>query len=210
MRAAFAVKAALAALLENAAAGRYRVEGVQKRKLDSKNVMALPSVTVYYDQGSFPEGKSSINGPYQHAATLRVDIVTAAEAEMDLEPLTKGGTPEEIAAALAAKTDAEAVADAKSDEIAAVLFDIIMKPQNRNLGLDYNPGRWITEYKKGQPQAVGALVVLAGYFTISICTPEYVTDEAGTPGTEGIHSGIGLTPDIAGDTREGVAVAAPL
>jgi hypothetical protein len=210
MRAAFAVKAALAVLLENAAAGRYRVEGVQKRKLDSKNILDMPSVTVYYDQGSFPKGRSSINGPYQHEATLRVDIVTAAESEMDLEPLTKGGTPEEIAAALAAKTDAEALADAKSDETAAVLFDIIMRPQNRNLGLDYNPGRWITEYKKGKPQTTGDLVVLSSYFTVPVQAPEETTEETGTPGTEGIHNSIGLTPDIAGDTQEGVAVAAPL
>jgi hypothetical protein len=185
------------------------VEGVQKRRLDSKNILDMPSVTVYYDQGSFPEGKSSVNGPYQNESTIRVDIVAAGAAEMDLGPITQGGTPEEIAAALAAKTDAEALADAKSDEIAAIVFDIIMRPQNRTLGLDYNPGRWITAYKKGNPQTTGDLVVLASYFTVTVQVPEETTEEAGTPGTTVSHR-IDLTPDNAGDTQEGVAVAAPL
>jgi hypothetical protein len=207
MKAAFAVKAALAALLENAAAGRYRVEGVQKRRLDSKNILDMPSVTVYYDSGSFPKDKSSVNGPYQNESTLRVDIVAAGAAEMDLGPITQGGTPEEIAAALAAKTDAEAVVDAKLEETAAALFNTIMSPMNRSLGLPYNPGRWITAYKKGNPQTTGALVILAGYFTVSICIPEYTTDEVGTPATEGIHNGIGLTTDIKGGVEEGVGVA---
>jgi hypothetical protein len=206
MKAAFAVKAALAALLENAADGRYQVAGIAKRKLDAYKVLSMPLVTVYYNNGDFPEGKSSINGPYQNESTIRVDIVAAGAAEMDLEPLAKGGTPEEIATALAAKTDAEAVADAKLDETAAALFNTIMNPQNRKLGLDYDPGRWVTSYVKGKPQTVGVLVVLAGYFTISICTPEYTADEVGTPATEGIHNSTGLTPDIAGDTMEGVQV----
>jgi hypothetical protein len=209
MKAAFAVKAALAALLEQAAAGRYRVEGVQKRKLDSKDIMDLPLVTVYYDQGSFPKDQSSINGPYQHEATLRVDIVTSAASEMDLAPLSGSGTPEQIAAALAAKTDAEALADAKSDEIAAIVFDVIMRPQNRTLGLPYNPGRWITSYDKGKPQTTGDLVVLASYFALTIEVPEETTEETGTPGTTISHR-IGLAPDAGGDIQEGAIVDAPL
>jgi hypothetical protein len=117
--------------------------------------------------------------------------------------------PEEIAAALAAKTDAEAVVDAKSDETAAVLFDIIMRPQNRTLGLDYDPGRWITNYTKGKPQTTGDLVVLASYFTVTVQVPEETTEETGTPGTTVSHR-IGLTPDTGGDTQEGVIVDAPL
>jgi hypothetical protein len=190
MFAAFAVKAALLDLLEKSAAGRYQVAGVQKRRLDAKNVLAIPSVTVYYDSGSFPKSSSSINGPYQHEASLRVDVVTAAVAEMDLTPVTSGGAPEEIAAALAAKTNAEAAADAKMDETAGILFDVIMRPENRNLGLDYNPGRWITGYTKGRPQTTGAIVILAGYFTLAFQAPEYTTEEIGTPATEGVHSRI--------------------
>jgi hypothetical protein len=208
MQAAFAVKAALAALLEQASAGRYEVSGLQKRKLDAKDLMASPSVTVYYESGSFPESDSGINGPYQHTATLRVDIVTAAEAEMDLAPITRGGTPEEIAAALAAKVDAETIADAKADEIAGILFDLIMRPENRDFGLGYDPGRWITGYTKGHPQTNGAMVILAGYFSMTYRVPEYTAEEIGTPATIMRHD-IGLTADTAGDTREGVIVDTP-
>jgi hypothetical protein len=209
MKAAFAVKAALAALLENAADGRYQVAGIAKRKLDAYKVLAMPLVTVYYNNGDFPEANSSVNGPYQHTATLRIDIVTAAEAEMDLTPVINGGPPELIAAALAAKTDAETVADSRSDEIAAVLFDLIMRPQNRNLGLDYNPGRWITAYNKGKPQSSGAIVILAGYFTLSIQTPESTAEEEGKPGGI-IRHDAGITSDPAGTTEEGVITDAPL
>jgi hypothetical protein len=209
MRAAFAVKAALTGLLAESAAGRYQVAGVRKRKLDAKDVLALPVVTVYYETGTFPKGSGSINGPYQHGASLRVDIVTAAVAEMDLTPVTSGGPPEQIAAALAARVDAEAIADAKAEETAAVLFDIIMRPQNRTFGLDYNVGRWIMGYTKGRPQTTGAVVMLAGYFTLTVQTTEYTTEEAGTPGAVISHR-LDLTPDAGGDTREGVTVDAPL
>jgi hypothetical protein len=208
VNAAFAVKAALASLLAEAAAGRYRVAGVQKRKADAEDVLAVPQITVYYDQGSFPEGKSSINGPYQHEATLRVDILTAAAAEMDLSPVVNGGTREQIAAALAAKTDAEALVDAKADEIAGIVFDVIMRPQNRTLGLDYNPGRWITGYTRGKPQPTGSIVILAAYFTVTVQVPEYTAQERGTPGTI-ISHGIGLTTDTVEDAEEGVVVDVP-
>jgi hypothetical protein len=206
--AAFAVKAALTSLLETSAAGRYQTAGVQKRKLDAGDVLALPLVTVYYERGGFPKHNSSVNGPYQHDASLRVDIVTAAAAEMDLGPLTNGGPPEQIAAALAAKTDAEAAADAKADETAAILFDIIMRPENRTFGLDDDPGRWITDYVKGKPQTTGAVVILAGYFTLTFQVPEYTASEEGAPGTALRHQ-IDATPDMGGETREGVVVAAP-
>jgi hypothetical protein len=208
MIAAFAVKAALLDLLEKSAAGRYQVAGVQKRKLDAEDVRTLPLVTVYYERGNFPEHKSSINGPYQHEAAFRVDIVTAAVAEMDLTPIISGGPPEQIAAALAAKTDAEAIADAKAEETAGILFDIIMRPENRDFGLDYNPGRWITGYTKGNPQTSGAIVILAGYFTITCQVPEYTTQETGRPGTTVSHR-LDLSPDTGGDAKEGVTVDAP-
>ena len=209
MLAAFAVKDALLGLLAKSAAGRYQAAGVRKRKLDAKDVLALPLVTVYYEQGNFPKSSSSINGPYQHEATIRVDIATAAEAEMDLTPITNGGPPEQIAAALAAKSDAEIIVDARADEVAGILFDIIMRPQNRDFGLGYNPGRWITGYTKGRPQAVGAIVILAGYFTLTFQAPEYTAQETGTPGDTISHR-LDLTPDTGGDIKEGAAVKAPL
>jgi hypothetical protein len=185
------------------------VAGVQKRKLDAKDVLALPSVAIYYESGSFPKSLSGINGPYQHEASVRVDILTAAVAEMDLTPITSGGTPEQIAAALAAKTDAEAAVDAKAEEIAGILFDIIMRPENRDFGLDYNLDRWITGYTKGKPQTTGAIVMLAGYFTLTYRVPEYTTQETGRPGDTISHR-LDLTPDAGGDIREGASVKAPL
>jgi hypothetical protein len=206
---AFAVKDALIALLEQSAAGRYQVGGIPKRKLDAKNVLAMPSVTVYYNQGSFPRNRSSINGPYQHESSLRIDIVAAAVAEMDLTPIVKGGTPDQIAAALAAKVNADVIVDALVDETAGLIFDIIMRPQNRSLGLGYNPDRWITEYEKDKPQSSGAVVILAACFTMTFQVPEFTTEEQGKPGGTISHEAE-ITYDQEGETKEGVSVNAPL
>ena len=184
--AAFAVKNALVSLLENAAAGRYQVSRIHKRKTDAEDILACPQVTCYYDSGTFPRNNSSINGPYQHEATIRVDILTAAEAVVDLDPIKNGGTREAIAA-LAAKIDAEAIVDARAEETAGVLFDIIMRPENRTIGLDDDPDRWITNYNKDKPQTMGAIVILAGYFTMTIRIPEYTAEEAGTSGSTISH-----------------------
>jgi hypothetical protein len=208
MLAAFAVKAALADLLEASAAGRYRVARSVKRLADAEDVLALPLITVYYDRGNFPEGKSSIQGPYQHEADLRVDILTAAAAEMDLTLLTNGGTQEQITAALAAKTDAEVLAEAKADEIAGIVFDVIMRPENRKLGLGYDPARRITSYTRGKPHDTGAIVLLGAYFTVTVRVPEYTAQETGKPGTVISHR-IDFTDDAGGETGEGVVVDVP-
>jgi hypothetical protein len=208
MLAAFAAKAALLDLLAQSAAGRYVVTDIRKRKTDAKDLLNTPAVTVYYDSGNFPRNNSGVNGPYQHEAQLRVDMLTAAVSEVDLTPIQNGGTPEAIAAALAAKVDAEALADAKAEEIAGVLFDIIMRPENRNIGLDYDPDRWVSEFSKGKPQTIGAIVILAGYFTLAIRVPEYTSEEIGTPGSV-ISNRIDLTADKGGEIREGVTVNTP-
>jgi hypothetical protein len=196
------VKNSLVSLLDAHAAGRFVVTGLKDRRTDAKKIVGMPQVTVYYKSGQFPRNKSSINGPYQHEASLQIEILVGAKAEMDLTAIREGGTPEEIMIALAGKIDAEKIADQKMDETFGVLFDIIMRPQNRTLGMADDPDRWITDFTKGDPAATGAIVVLAAVFTMSYRSREEVTEEVGTLGTA-ISSRIGISGDTAGSFTEG-------
>ena len=209
---ALAVKNSLVNLLAAAANGRYEVAGAKNRKSDATDIRNTPQVTVSYKSGQFPRSSSGINGPYQHEASISIDILVAAEAEADLAVIKNPeAAPEDIAAALAARQDAGALADQKADEMMSLLFDIIMRPQNRNLGMDYDVGRWITDSRKMErPEEMGDLVGLPAGFTLTIQVPEETTDEEGVPGT-GITHDIGLTTDSEGTHTdgEGVIVAKP-
>jgi hypothetical protein len=211
MLAAFTVKNSLVNLLAAAANGRYEVSGAKNRKADALDIRNTPQVTVSYKSGQFPRSSSSINGPYQHEASISIDILVAAEAEADLAAIKNpDAETADIAAALAAKQDAETLADQKADEAMSLLFDIIMRPQNNKLGMEYDVDRWIAELRKSDPSALGDLVVLAAGFTLTVQVPEYTTGEEGVPGT-GITHNIGLTADVEGTHTdgEGVIVAKP-
>lgn len=209
MLAAFAVKGALVDLLTRAAEGRYRVEDIRKRKTDAGDLLERPLVTVYFDSGNFPKNRSGSRGPYTQEATIRIDILTAAKTTVDLSVLQNPeAAPEQITAALAATMDAYAIVDAKAEETAAILFDLIMRPQNSKLGTDNELDRWITSYNKGRPQPTGSIVILAGYFTMTFDTVEYTSEETGTPGSVISHR-IDLTSDTENAPKEGVTVGKP-
>jgi hypothetical protein len=205
MKEAFAVKNSLITLLSESARGRFTVTGLSDRKTDSGALLETPRVTVEYESGRFPEHLSSVNGPYQHEASVNVVIQAAAMSEMDLTPLKNGGTPEEVLAAFSGREDAYAKVDKIIDETAALVFDIIMRPMNRNLGMDYDAGRWISDFRKGQPSDLGDTVVRAGVFTLTCQVPEYTTEEAGVPG-DALYHNIGLSPDTKGSFAEGEGV----
>jgi hypothetical protein len=206
---AFDLKRSLVNLLAAASEGRYSVLGVQNRKTDAEDVRLTPQVTVAYTQGSFPD--DSVNGPYQHDITIEIRVLAGAAAGVNLEVLkNKDATDEERAQALAASGNATVKADALAEETLSLLFDIIMRPQNRNLGMDENAGRRITGIRKYDPQSQGAIVLVPAVITMTCQVTEETTEETGVPGTGGIHH----TADISADPSnipegQGVQVFAP-
>jgi hypothetical protein len=208
---AFALKQSLISLLAAASEGRYNVLGVQNRKTDAEDVRLIPQVTVAYTQGNFPEASSSINGPYQHEATLEIRVLAGAVAGVNLEVLkNKDATDEERAQALAASGNATVKADALAEETVALLFDVIMRPQNKKLGTGEDAGRWITGVRKYDPQPQGAIVLVGAVITITCQVTEYTTEETGVPATEGIHHTIDLSADPGNIPEgQGVQVFAP-
>ncbi|MFP3041888.1 hypothetical protein LQZ19_08705 [Treponema primitia] len=199
---AFAVKNALENLLIDKSQGKYFVVGVRNRKTDAKKVWEVPQVTVYYQSGAFPKDHSSIAGPYQHSATIKIELLLGAVATVDLATLkSPTASPADIAAALANSTNATAEVDAKADELLSLLFDIIMQAGNRTLGLDYNPARWITAMQKYPPQTQGEIVLMPASMTMTYEVPEYTTSEEGVPG-EVIDTIAQMTADTTGETMD--------
>jgi hypothetical protein len=209
---AFALKQSLVNLLSAASEGRYNVLGVQNRKTDAEDVRLIPQVTIAYTQGSFPEASSSINGPYQHEITLEIRVLAGAVAGVNLEVLKdKDATDEERAEALAASGNAAVKADALAEETVSLLFDVIMRPQNRKLGAEENAGRWVTGIRKGDPLNQGAIVLVPAVITLTAQTTEFTTEEEGVPGTEGIRHTADISADASGEVpaEQGVQVFAP-
>jgi hypothetical protein len=203
---AFLVKRSLINLLAAASQGRYNVIGVTSRKTDAEDIREIPQVTVTYRQGRFDESSSSVNGPYQHEATIRIAILAGAVASMDLAAINApGATPEQIAAALAASSNATYDADAKAEATIDIIFDTIMQPMNRDLGTDENAGRWIPDIQKDDPRVRGEIVIVPVVITLTYQVTEITTQEVGTPGNS-LHHNIGLSADVSGEVPEGQGV----
>jgi hypothetical protein len=177
------LKDSLDTLLETAAAGRFVVLGLRNRSSDAEKVKKYPQVTTYYDQGDFPRSGSSINGPYKHDVTIKIDIVTACAATVDLSVLeAEGSTAAQLAAALAASIPATEKADVAFDALKSTLWDIIMRPENECLGLDYDPNRWLTHIEKNPPAKMGALALVSGTITMTASVQEVPAGETPVTG----------------------------
>jgi hypothetical protein len=187
---AFEIKDALDALLTAGADGLYAVITLKSRLQDAKSVFETPVVTVRYTGGRFDKRTSSGNSPYTHDATFSVEILTAAKAGVNLDALNDPlATDAERAAALMEGERATARADAKARVVVDRVFDLIMRPQNRRLGLPFDPNRWVDEARIDDPAAQGGLVTVSAAIAVSCACAETVTLEQGTPGA-GVASGI--------------------
>jgi hypothetical protein len=192
------LKAALDALLVANEGTSYVVLRTRDRSNDAAVLKKRPQVSTYIDSGEFPLDGSSVCGPYSHKITIKIDILATAAGKVDLSVLKSDtATPDEIASALAAATTTTAEADAKFDALLALLWNLIMQPENRQLGLDYDPNRWITGYQKSAPSRQGALALIAGSITMTADVLEYPTSE--TPvACNGIDAIVEVTADVTG------------
>jgi hypothetical protein len=180
---AFKLKDAIIKLLEENANGRYNVVSPQNRKSDAESIFQKPQVTVYYAEGSFDKSKSSVNSPYHHDTSFNIHVHAAAKVKINLAVLNNpAATPEQLAEALNSAGNASMEVDAKIDALLSALYDIIMRPQNRNLGTDYITNRWVSKIGKRNPEPIGAIVTGVATITLIAQCEEEVTGEEGTPG----------------------------
>jgi hypothetical protein len=206
---AIAVKNALQTLLADNADG-FTVVTPDKRDWDAENIAASPRVLVGFESGQFDRSRSTVNAAAAcaHNATVRVVILAAAKAGVDLSVLQDPDASAALyAAALAAQVSAEATVEAVLDDVAGTIFDLIMRPASRFF---YRPGgngvflnHWVTNIQyDAQAQQSGALCVKGARLTVTFTVNETPQDVApagtGTANgyvqtdTAGVNVGIGL------------------
>jgi len=199
------IKNALDALLIKYAAGRFNVITARGQSQHANSVEVMRQVSTYYSGGSFPLSEASVTGPYSHNGTITIDLLVAAASPVDLSALNNpASTAAQLSAALMASASAGARADELFDDLVAVVWNIIMNPANMELGLDYDPNRWISTIQKNDPAPRGSLVLLSGTITMTATALEYPESEVGTAGNA-IDLTVELTPDIVNhglDTAE--------
>jgi len=180
---AFELKKSIEELLDQHANGRYNVVTPQNRKSDAESIFQKPQVTVYYAEGNFDKSKSSVNSPYHHDPSFNIHILAGAKVKINLAVLNNpAAAPEQLAEALNSAGNASMEVDAKIDDLLSALYDIIMRPQNRNLGTDYNTNRWVSKISKRSPEPIGAIITGVATITLSAQCVEEVSGEEGTPG----------------------------
>ena len=196
---AFKLKACIEDLLDQHSGDRFVVVGPY-RKADAENIFKKPTVLVFYSEGSFDKSKSSVNSPYHHDASFNIHLSVAAKATSNLAVLQNPeAKPEQYAIALAASNDAVALADAKTDELIAIVYDIIMRPEHRKLGFDDITSRWVPQINKYQPSSIGAIVTSGATITLKAQTAEKVTSAITTLGET-----IDTVIDLDDESKQGV------
>ena len=196
------VKTALAALLAaNAASLGYSIVGYQAQSHGAEEIANYQRhVEVYYGSGTFPRDKSSIVGPFAHEVTYKVSLIISGTARADLSVLeSPTATDAQRASALEASLAAADFADRLWDDLAAKVWNLLMMPANRSLGLDTGvvSDRYISNLKKNSPSRQGSFVILDGTMDYTCRVIETPTGETPVPGTT-IEAGIILTSDKTG------------
>ena len=96
------------------------------------------------------------------------------------------------------RTTATSEADALWDRTRALVWDIIMRPANRKLGLEYNPGRWITPYRQIRARGRKARSPSSqAVLTMTASVLEYPTSAVPVTG-KAVDSVVATTADLSG------------
>jgi hypothetical protein len=200
------VKQALETTLMSNANGQFTVEGYQRQSHAAEEILGtLRHVSVFYSRGAFDKARSGwLSGPWKHAMTFTVQLELSAQASMDLSVLNPNvtATGAQRMAALAASQTAGIVADEYWDQLAEIVWQILINPVNQQLGLTPPIGisdRWIDNISKEHPAPVGEYVILTGTMDYSCLGSETTAGVIGTPaGKNAIDVTLNETADITG------------
>lgn len=201
------IKQALITTLGDDAATRYRVVGYQKQTEDAADFKDEDRVVqLFYSAGQFPKSASSLNGPFQHQMTFRVELSVAKAAEVDVATLTNpASTDVQRALAMQCFMESSALADAAWDEMAGIVFQVLTDARNIDFGLGKGvlSNRWADQLKKDEPVTDGEFAIITGsmMFTCQACEVA-LGDDSGVTDLKKIKTVI----DIEGDDNEQTAV----
>lgn len=204
------IKAALVKLLGDAAAGRYTVIGYDSGGKAAEEIKgAKRLVQVYYQEGDFAKSAGRMYGDTQHAMKFAVILTVSAAAKLNLAALNApGATAAQIKTAIEGLKEAGQICDDLFDELADIVYQVLMDALNDQLGTDGGiiANRWVSRVEKGEVLPKGELVVLDGTVMYSCSTVEAITGD--TPLTPEGGVIIDTQLDIVGDDveRTGVTV----
>lgn len=177
------LKISVVTLLGTAAAGRFQVVGYKQRATSAEeNAGALRTVQVFYSGGQFPKNAGGSMGPIMHDVTIKMELVAAAAASGDLAALASpDSSAAEFAAALESFQESSEAADIAIDELADIVYQILMDGRHLNLGLSTGDvaNRWIQSIDKNAPSAKGEFVVMSASMDLTCRVAETL---AGDPG----------------------------
>lgn len=193
------VTTAIQTILGNAAAGRFRVVGYEGQGQAGSEVLnSNRSVQVFYNQGDFSKSSGRQTGSTQHAMAFEIGLSVSAKARLNLAVINNpASTAGQIASAMSAMQEASYVANNSFDELADIVYQILMDGRNFDLGLSVGTmsNRWIDSIKKDNVLPQGELVVLTGAIMYSCNTVEEVVGDTGTEATGGIGSQLDIYAD---------------
>lgn len=178
------VKEALVNTLGIYAAGRYRTIGYQLQGESADGVKdSNRSVQVFYSEGQFPKSGGSLNGPVTHNVTLLIQLAVSKATEVDLTVIDNpSSTPAQLAAAITAMQEAAGLADSSFDELAEIVYQVLMDATVDISLLGEVSDKWIGSIKKDQPLPRGKLVVLTGEMVLTFKATEELVGAALTSG----------------------------
>jgi len=179
------VKDALKTILIDSAADRYRVIGFQRQeKASSEFTNNNRMVEVFFKNENFNLSRSRLNGPVGADVIVAIELTVSAEVKVDLSALeSEFSTPAEKMAALAGMKEASNEADDSFDELAEIIYQIVMDARNIDLGLPDGDvaNRWVGSIDKNDPNPRGELVVLTGSLEFTCKVSEDVPGDTGVP-----------------------------
>ena len=180
-------------------AGQFRTVGYQKQTEDAVDMKDEDRVVqVFYSAGQFPQSASSINGPYQHEMSFRVELSVAKAAEVDIAILTNpGSTDVQRALAMQGFVESSSLADASFDELFRIVYQILMDARNIDLGLAKGEvaDRWVNQIKKDEPITDGEFAIITGSMVLTCTSKEPALGDTGTIGAKDINVKIDIQDD---------------
>jgi len=177
------VKEAIVNLLDDNAAGRFRVIGRQRQSKASTEFKDNDRlVQVYYSDGQFPRSAGRMSGTKTHDITIDIDLTASAAAQGDVATLlSETATAQQKAAAIALIKEATENADEKVDDLIDMVYGILMDARNEGLGLDKGDiaSRWIERIQKDTNLERGDLVVKTANLKYTCRVQETVPGDIG-------------------------------
>ena len=199
------IRDAIEDLLVAGESGNFQTVMFQRQRKAAETVQGTKRmVQCFYKGGSFPDSVGQMNGPFQHDATYQFDLTTSDKAKVDLATLNnEAATSEQRIAALQARQEAAEIANASMDQLFDNVFQIIMDPANRDMGLSIGKvvKRWVNQFQKDDPVETGELVILTGAFLFTCRTNEIAGSDIG-PAVEKTYKGTQTTFDIETEELE--------